>query len=87
MAWDPFFQTTGRMEPHSSSDGAGICREPSPSLPWHKFLVQMIIEKQKWWKTSIHDNAEPQTAELLLKTIIAVSQLSVCGALAKVVQQ
>ena len=30
----PFFQTTGRMEPYSSSDGAGICREPSPSLPW-----------------------------------------------------
>ena len=31
-------------------------------------------------KSSVHFNAEPQTAELLLRTIIAVNQLSIYGA-------
>ena len=31
---------------------------------------------------TIHDNAEPQTAELLLRTIVAVNQLSIYGAVA-----
>ena len=33
-------------------------------------------------KTTIHHNAEPQTAELLLRTAIAVNQLSIHGAVA-----
>ena len=33
--------------------------------------------------SSIHCNADPKTVELLLKTIIAVNQLSVFGAVAK----
>ena len=33
--------------------------------------------------SSIHYNADPKTVELLLKTIIAVNQLSVFGAVAK----
>ena len=34
-------------------------------------------------KTAIHYNAEPQTAELLRRTIIAVNHLSIYGAVAE----
>ena len=45
-------------------------------------LFQRTSEKQKWWENIDNHNAEPHTAELLLRIIVSVNQLSVYGAVA-----
>ena len=42
-------------------------------------FVQRISAKQRWWETSTHYNAEPTTAELLLRINATVNQLNVYG--------
>ena len=83
VEWDRLLQTRWQMELRSRTDDAGICTKRSPSLPLHKSFVQRNIGKSNWGKNSVHHNAEPQTTEKLLRTIIAVDQLSVHGAVAK----
>ena len=46
-------------------------------------LSRGTLKSRGGGKYSIHFNAEPQTAELLLRTIIAVNQLCIYGAVAK----
>ena len=48
-------------------------------------LSRGMLKTKGGGKTSIHYNMEPQTAELLLRTKIAVNQLSILGAVADLV--
>ena len=56
---------------------AAVRRERSPSFQCLKSFVQRNIASEDGGKLSVHYNAEPQTSELLLKTIVAANQLSI----------
>ena len=45
-------------------------------------LPRRALKSKDGGKTTIHHNAEPQTVELVLRTVVAVTQLSFYGAVA-----
>ena len=73
MVWEPLLPTRREMERHLRRHDEDVCRERTPSVP----SIQVCAEGK------IHSNADPITAELLLKTIVAVNQLSMYGAVGK----
>ena len=48
-------------------------------IPWNQCFGTRSFEKQREWQLSIHFCGEPQTVEVVLRTIISVNQLSVYG--------
>ena len=65
MVWDARIQTPRNLESNSKRNDAELRGERTSS-------VQRI-------QSSIHSNVEPETAELLLRTVHAVDQLSIYG--------
>ena len=66
---------TGKMEFNSTRNDENFCRKWRSSVKLLKPIFQRCFEERKY--PSVFYNADPKTADLLLKTMITVNQLSI----------